>query len=245
MSTLSLKNFWVKLRLKILTISLRRAGFESLVSHLIYPAIISEKSIVADLGGNKGFFSREMAEKFGAMVHYVEPAPDLYTGMKEFLKIKKYNIAISDVNSKLIFYLSNNSEGNSFNKDIAELYGIKEIIKIETKTLGEFCRNNNIGGISLLKIDIEGAEIEVLNSLEKEYLLAIPQITVEFHEYYNESLKHATYDCIKRLKSIGFRKIVFSSESYENTLFLNRHLIKLGPVQSLWLGLHNLFQHNN
>jgi len=55
--------------------------------------------------------------------------------------------------------------------------------------------------ISLLKMDIEGAEYDVINSLEE---LDIPQVCVEFHWFCSDKTEADTTDCISKLMSFGY-----------------------------------------
>lgn len=55
--------------------------------------------------------------------------------------------------------------------------------------------------ISVLKMDIEGAEYEVLNSIER---LDVPQICIEFHHVCTDFTLEQTIRCIDRLKNMGY-----------------------------------------
>jgi len=55
--------------------------------------------------------------------------------------------------------------------------------------------------ISVLKMDIEGAEYDVLNSIDK---LDIPQICVEFHHFCTAFTVDDTDRCIEHLKDMGY-----------------------------------------
>jgi len=54
---------------------------------------------------------------------------------------------------------------------------------------------------SLLKLDIEGAEYAVLNSVQH---LEIPQLYIEFHHFCTGFTIHDTMRCIQRLTRMGY-----------------------------------------
>jgi len=55
--------------------------------------------------------------------------------------------------------------------------------------------------VSVLKMDVEGAEYEVLNSLK---VLNVPQICVEFHHHCTDFSAEDTRRCIKHLQEMGY-----------------------------------------
>jgi hypothetical protein len=57
------------------------------------------------------------------------------------------------------------------------------------------------------------------------------------------NLLQGTINTINRLSDLGFRTIVFSSDTFENVLFINNSM-KIGFTSRFWLGVHALFQHN-
>jgi len=59
--------------------------------------------------------------------------------------------------------------------------------------------------VSILKMDIEGSEYEVLNNLKE---LTIPQLCVEFHHFCTEYTIEDTKKCIKHLMSLGYSNFV-------------------------------------
>ncbi|MCK4786759.1 MAG: FkbM family methyltransferase, partial [Desulfobacteraceae bacterium] len=60
---------------------------------------------------------------------------------------------------------------------------------------------NKYKNVSVLKMDIEGAEYEVLNSISK---LDIPQICIEFHHFCTDFTTDDTEKCIKHLQRMGY-----------------------------------------
>jgi len=59
--------------------------------------------------------------------------------------------------------------------------------------------------VSILKMDIEGSEYEVLNNLKE---LSIPQLCVEFHYFCTDYTLEDTKKCIKHLTGLGYNNFV-------------------------------------
>ena len=74
-----------------------------------------------------------------------------------------------------------------------------DFYEADTISLKELLEKYN--NISVLKMDIEGAEYEVLNSIER---LAVPQICIEFHHVCTDFTLEQTIHCIDRLKNMGY-----------------------------------------
>ncbi len=55
--------------------------------------------------------------------------------------------------------------------------------------------------ISILKMDIEGAEYEVISSLDR---LDIPQVCIEFHHFCSDFTEDDTKKCIEHMKRLGY-----------------------------------------
>lgn len=74
--------------------------------------------------------------------------------------------------------------------------------------------------IDVLKMDIEGAEYEVIQSLLEMSGLRIDQILIEFHHRFSGITKVQTRKAVKQIKSLGF-KLVSVSPSGEEYGFAN------------------------
>ena len=60
---------------------------------------------------------------------------------------------------------------------------------------------NKYKNVSVLKMDIEGAEYEILNSISK---LDVPQVCVEFHFFCTDFTIDDTEKCIEHLQRMGY-----------------------------------------
>jgi FkbM family methyltransferase len=76
--------------------------------------------------------------------------------------------------------------------------------EVIVKTWKDFCNEFNIKRISVLKVNIEGAEYDLLDSLTDDDFDNIDQITISFHDWMVPEWKSKTEDSIKLLKSKNY-----------------------------------------
>lgn len=186
--------------------------------HTFISDFLDENSIVIDLGGNKGEFTKFIIEKFNSNIYVIEPIPEFYNQIPDHHKIKKFQYCIANQKEVEIFIPENQCpttyDRNSNNKIICQ--GI---------TLEKFLKENNISKLDLLKVDIEGAEIEMFETSSDEILKSINQITVEFHDFLWQELKPRVEKIKKRLIKLGFYCIPFSIKNNGDVLFIKKSLI--------------------
>ena len=89
--------------------------------------------------------------------------------------------------------------------------------------------------IELVKIDIEGEELEVLNRAPAGLFKRVAQMNVEFHDFLSPSMLHEIRSTISRIEAIGFVALKFSWRSYGDVLFVNRELEPLSWFQRAFL----------
>ena len=93
-----------------------------------------------------------------------------------------------------------------------------DFISVKTICVLDILKSQNLNFIDILKLDIEGAEIEVISNILKDNILP-NQLLIEFDELHNESLKgylRATIIFLKLL--INGYKLVKTSR-FPNFLF--------------------------
>lgn len=176
--------------------------------------ILDGNSVILDLGANKGNFSKQLIEKYGySQLILVEANPYLIGNIKKsFQGYKSVNILNRAVvgkklDEKIKLYLSEWDEASSLNRTISKYFGLdksKKEVHVETTCLEEIFLLYGLDKIDLLKMDIEGAECEVIENLSEKYADRIIQISVEFHDFADPLLKSRSEGCIKKLKQFGF-----------------------------------------
>lgn len=146
---------------------------------------LNSDSLVFDLGGYEGEWSKKIYEKYKCYIYIFEPIPELYTNLlnkfKSFDKIKVFPFGVSDEDKMCEISLLN--DASSFHS--------KSDKKVLTKVISitKFLNDNNIKNIDLIKINIEGDEFSVLNNLLQNKLINIfDNIQVQFHYINDDSI---------------------------------------------------------
>jgi len=200
-------------------------------NHSFLPRLVDRESVVVDLGANHGDFAHAMMRRFDCKVIAVEPVEELFNGIQRDPRLNLLPIAVGGKNQMIAM--------NVFQGRCASVLG--EIVadepvaiqSVEMVTLTELCRRVGVGRIDLLKIDIEGAEIELLEACSDDELQSVLQMTVEFHEFLYPEQAEAVERIKERMRGLGFWVLPFSLDN-TNVLFLNRKT-GVGPVEVMFL----------
>jgi FkbM family methyltransferase len=122
--------------------------------------------VVLDVGANIGVFSLAAAERFpDAAIYAFEPGPDAYSRLVRNLdlngaaNVTPVNLAVYSNCSIMGF----SAEGSTSTGCVTG----GGVLTVQTVTLDEFCLRNEIRRVGLIKINVEGAEVEVLRGAEK------------------------------------------------------------------------------
>jgi len=201
--------------------------------HTICPRGLNADSHVLDFGANEGGFSRGIAEQFGCRCYAVEPNPTLFESIQSGPRTSKHNLAIASTDARLQMYISSNPEASS-------IYPLQEetaatTIEVAGVSLEGFIAANHIPRVDLLKVDIEGAEIAMIDSTSDQTLRSIGQITVEFHAWLNRITVEDVRRVIRRLEQLGFFHISFSRRWAADSLFLNRAMLPISSLQYAYI----------
>lgn len=206
----------------------------SVRGHHILADMVTPESVVVDLGAHFGEFSSEMTVRFHCRCFAVEPNPTLWNKIPEIESIRRFNLAISGSNGSALFDVSENLESSHLQGDGRPADGTA--IPVQTVTLAEFARSNGLEKIDVLKVDIEGAEFDMFDSLSDEFLSGIGQIAVEFHDFIRALACDMAVARVKaRLRRLGFACVVFSRTNNGDVLFVNRAVYAGTPLQWFYL----------
>lgn len=226
-------------RLNFSKAMLTAAKMKDIRGHLIYINDLGPDSVVIDLGANEANFSKEMHALCGCRCIAIEPNVHLFEQINEEY-ISKFNYAITASDGPVEFYISNNKEASSIIKDFEDRWGTKEKQIIEGLSFATMKSKLNLGkAIEVLKIDIEGAELDLIESLNSSDVQNVKQISIEFHDWLDKALHEKTVKAIKKLVSLGFDAYT-SAPAHDwpvEMLFLNRDLVQLQPKSKFFLSI--------
>ncbi len=141
---------------------------------------LTENSVVFDIGGYKGEFAAQMICKYNCNVYIFEPIPEFFEIIKQKFnrnkKVHPYCFGLSDKTASQKISLTDNSS-SLFIED-------ENGLVIQTKSIFDFINENNIQQIDLAKINIEGAEYALLESIiEQGMITRFKNIQVQFHDF--------------------------------------------------------------
>lgn len=96
-------------------------------------------------------------------------------------------------------------------------------ISVKMKSFKDIINDLKHERIDVLKMDIEGAEYEILESI-LESSIPINQILIEFHDRLFANGKLKTIEAIKKLNDYGY-EIFGISDSFEEVSFINKRIL--------------------
>lgn len=165
------------------------AGYKEIFEdNCYYFACDLKEPIIIDCGANIGLATIYFKQKHpSAQIICFEPDPDIFKVLKHNIEnlhlknIELHNKAVW-IDDKVIHFRKEGGFGGRLplNIDINQV----DIIKVNAIKLSNYLDRN----INLLKIDIEGAEVDVLKSIEKK-LSNVLNIFIEYHSPTNEHQK--------------------------------------------------------
>lgn len=175
---------------------------------------IKPNDIVVDIGAHAGIFTI-LASYYAqnGKIYSFEPFKENYDLLLENIKLNNFrnvhafNKAVSNKSGKLKFYVSQTK-----NKGQNSMYKLDESqkeVSVDKISFKDFLKR--IPKIDFLKIDCEGAEYEILFSLDKKDLEKINKISMEYHNYKG----HNGEELANFLYKNGFKvKLVHDGEKF-------------------------------
>jgi FkbM family methyltransferase len=175
--------------------------------------------VVVDLGMNKGEFTNWVVDNTDARCVGVEPVPMLYRTLPRGDRIEAVEAAVGATPGKQSLCVPREACASLASAGLAQ---DGDRVEVEVMTLEALMRAHRLEWIDLLKIDIEGAEIELLEGLGKESFARIGQMTVEFHDFLRPSDHPHVAKVVARIRDNGFYVVNFGRRHFTDVLCLNR-----------------------
>ncbi|EPA05226.1 methyltransferase, FkbM family [Candidatus Nitrosarchaeum limnium BG20] len=165
---------------------------------------IRDNDIIVDVGAHIGLFAL-FASQFckNGKIYCFEPIKENYemlsdnTNLNEIKNIIPLNLAVSKENEHVRIYLDLDEsahsifpQGNTF-------------VDVKSTTVKRFFDEYKIENCDLVKIDCEGAEYEIIDSIPEEYFSRINKIIIEYHLI--DKKLELYQNLLKKLENMSFK----------------------------------------
>jgi len=148
---------------------------------------VKKDSIIIDIGANIGVFSLYAALSGAKKVYAIEPSLEAFNVLCENIRINHlenviipFNKAISNIDNDVVRFPRSSSPYNRINNSQCTS-NQTEYQEVQTMTVNALLDNNNILDVDLLKMDCEGAEFDIIPSLNENSMARIKEIRMECH----------------------------------------------------------------
>jgi FkbM family methyltransferase len=203
----------------------------SVRGHHIWPAPLTKDSVVVDAGAHRGEFSAEIIRRFGCQCHLVEANPRLVETLIVAGAESITPAALDARDGRGMLHVSENLEATGLFDAGSASIGVD----VETIALATLMQRLGITKIDILKLDIEGAEFDLIASTPDQTLQRISQITVEFHDFKPAFRDHGLFENARaRLQVMGFDCCNLAFRTHGDVLFLNRARLHLVARQRIY-----------
>lgn len=174
---------------------------------LLFPYFLNNDSVFFDIGSNIGSFvliaNKTIKQE---QIYAFEPIPMLNNRLKTlFPKANIKNIALSNVKTKTQFKIPKINHTQFLTRGTLNTNFIEinesgfDILDVQTNTLDNFCLEEAISKIDVIKIDVEGHEYEVIKGALESFKKYKPSLIIEIEQRHHTDDIAIIIDEIKKL----------------------------------------------
>ncbi len=206
--------------------------FKNYSNSFIFIENFNENSVAIDVGcAQDADFSKTIINNYGIVCFGIDPTLKHQRELRALEKklegsFKYFPFAISANDELITFYESKSNQSGSLIQDHINVKN-DEILeyKVQGLRIPSLIKKLNLKKVDLLKLDIEGAEYDLLKNTEHKDLLNIDQIFIEFHHHAvsNYSNKDTNF-LVRKLMQFGYNSFTYDNHNF---LFYRDHVSKL------------------
>jgi FkbM family methyltransferase len=176
-------------------------------------AVLKEGSVFVDVGAHIGYYSLEASKLVGpsGRVIAVEPNPPIVDKLRrniklnEFTNVKVYEAACTDKTARLRFFPSP-EERSLWSSLSPKNSGGEDAIEVDGMPLDSIAEIEKLPRMDLVKIDVEGAEMQVLRGMEKILTTFRPRLIMELKSDALDNLGASMEEVLSLLRQHGYKR---------------------------------------
>jgi len=187
-------------------------GVKFLPPNYLFFGKFNEKSVIIDVGcGYLAEFSCSLVQEYNLKAFGIDPTLKHQPSLAAIEannngRFKHIPIAITQQNGKINFHETLDHESGSVLESHQNILNDSvrtyEVESMNLLTLLDFL---NLTEVDLIKLDLEGAEFELLSNISENDLKPFKQIFIEFHHLAVKDYSITdTLRIVKRIKALGF-----------------------------------------
>ena len=183
---------------------------------------INTNDVIIDIGAHIGLFTLYASQycKNGTIFCF-EPVDENYDILVDNItqnnlkNVKPFKSAVSKSESTITIYRNKDEAGHSM------FSFTSHALKVDSISLKKIIDENSINQCNLIKIDCEGAEYEIIESLPLEYFKKISKLIIEYH--FADSKPKLVNDLKTKLMIASFKISTVSHSSDMGLLYAIKH----------------------
>jgi len=195
--------------------------WEPEVTKYICPRIAQGMTVI-DVGADIGYYTLLFAKRVGTEGRVIafEPIPSAIEKLEQNIRLNGYT------NVTVCHYALFSSSGHAILESPFQLSRInpakttseKKDIQVQTRVFDECVSNLKVQRIDLVKIDVEGAELDVLHGMRHSLERYHPALLIEVHPNTIGYFNHGSEDLVKFLAAMKYctHPVDKSSLNFEN-----------------------------
>jgi FkbM family methyltransferase len=200
-------------------------GIRRFKEHSFFATLLGRPAAIADFGAHRGeFFAALKSEYSISRALLIEANPGLAEPLKEAFgeEADVVHAALVGGNNRgsIIFTRSTSPESSSIFREWAVAHRVADQVDVPAMDLAQALRR--LGGrVDLAKLDIESAEVEVLQTARSSDLAACSQFTAEFHDTRPPITRSDVDRVCQRMRSEGYGVVNANWPYFNDVLFVN------------------------
>ena len=191
-------------------------------AHTVCPVGLGAESVMYSVGlGEDVSFDLELQRRTGMTVHGFDPTPRslaYLSGLKLPERFHVHGLAIGARDGRARFHPPKNP--NHISHTLLERGNVDDGFEVEVAQVSTLMQRLGHARLDVLKLDVEGAEYEVIEQLVQQGL-PIRQLLVEYHHQFDSIDVSRTLESIRLLRTAGWQ-VFHVAESGREISFLHR-----------------------